>query len=567
LKGAAVDTVLQIGLSNAVVASALALIAVLVGYFYRRPALIHGLWLLVLLKLLTPPLVLIPVAWPAPSTPELRADSLSPMATADPSLAQTDTIEPQPENSAAPALFVQVDSAPEQPEPPPATIPPVAAPPWRMIVATVWLAGSAGWFLLAGWRVWRFRCLLRFALPAPPALRQRVERLAHRMKLRACPSVHLVPGRLAPMLWTMGGPPRLLLPKELLSRLTVEQQETLLVHELAHLRRRDHWVRGLEFLAMGLYWWHPVVWYARRELREAEEQCCDAWVVSLLPGAGKTYATALLETLDFLSDARSATPLLASGVGHVSDLKRRLTMIMSGTTPRSLTWRGMVAVTALGLFALPFLPTLVNAQTQEAQQAFRLILDETQAEDANKAQAELERARAELAKAQAELKLKQAQVQALEARLAAMKGDKVDPRQLKIQRLEHGDVPEEIALRIDGQHLRRHVQAAEHGDVPMDIVLRKVGDKWVVVQAVPPQPQRPGAGPNAPPPSPEGRLENLEQQLKQIMQELESLRKEMKQPRPGTSLPGRTTVDPKQNDEIELKKLLDRIEVEKQKKD
>ena len=71
---------------------------------------------------------------------------------------------------------------------------------------------------------------------------------------------------------------------------------------------------------MGLYWWHPVVWYARRELREAEEQCCDAWVVATLPGAGRAYASALLDTLDFLSAAPPAVPLLASGLGQVSDL-------------------------------------------------------------------------------------------------------------------------------------------------------------------------------------------------------------------------------------------------------
>src|SRR5262249_18755522 len=129
------------------------------------------------------------------------------------------------------------------------------------------------------------------------------------------------------------------------------------------LRRRDHWVRALEFVVMGLYWWHPVVWYARRELREAEEQCCDAWVVSTLPGAGRTYATALMDTLDFLSTARSAVPPLASGLGQVSDLKRRLTMIMRGTTPRALSWPGCLTVLALGAFFLPLLPALQAQDT------------------------------------------------------------------------------------------------------------------------------------------------------------------------------------------------------------
>ena len=50
-------------------------------------------------------------------------------------------------------------------------------------------------------------------------------------------------------------------------------------------------------------------------------------------------------------------PILASGIGPVSDLKRRLRMIMSGTTPRSLTWGGLLAMLIVGGFALPLAPT------------------------------------------------------------------------------------------------------------------------------------------------------------------------------------------------------------------
>ena len=52
---------LEIALSNAVVATLLALLVVLVSRFCRRPALIHGLWLVVLLKLVTPPVIPVPV--------------------------------------------------------------------------------------------------------------------------------------------------------------------------------------------------------------------------------------------------------------------------------------------------------------------------------------------------------------------------------------------------------------------------------------------------------------------------------------------------------------------------
>src|SRR5438105_2422304 len=52
---------LDLGVSNALMATVLALIAATVSSLGRRPALAHALWLLVLLKLVTPPLVLLPL--------------------------------------------------------------------------------------------------------------------------------------------------------------------------------------------------------------------------------------------------------------------------------------------------------------------------------------------------------------------------------------------------------------------------------------------------------------------------------------------------------------------------
>jgi beta-lactamase regulating signal transducer with metallopeptidase domain len=373
------DSLLNTALSNALVALALAVVVVLAALVCRRPALLHGLWLLVLLKLITPPLVQVELPWPAlgpsaesaePPLPEptaLPAPGVAEPLVAAPVVREETPVEPTSEAPRVGAVLpplvepaVEIEPAPVEP----ALVASAETPQlragrwtWQPLLLTVWLAGSLAWFTLAIVRMLRFQRLLRHARPASDALRKQVESLAAEMGIQQPPGVWLLPGRLAPMLWAVGGSPRLLLPAELLEHMPGDQQATLLMHELAHLKRGDHWVRLLEFVACGLYWWHPVVWYACRELREAEEQCCDAWVVSTLPESGRTYATALVETLDFLSEARSAVPALASGIGHVSDLKRRLTMIMRGTTPRSLTWHGFVGVMVLGGLLLPLLPT------------------------------------------------------------------------------------------------------------------------------------------------------------------------------------------------------------------
>ena len=221
----------------------------------------------------------------------------------------------------------------------------------------LWGAGSLLTFGVAAWRIRQFQRILRLAEPAPESLRRQVEALARRLGLAQIPTIGLVPGVVSPLVWALGCRACLIVPQGLWDRLDERQRDTLLTHELAHLRRRDHWVRCLELLVTGLYWWLPVVWIARHALREAEEQCCDAWVVWAFPDATRTYAEALLETLDFLSGAGPAAAVAASGLGPVHHLKRRMTMIMQGTTPRALTWSGLLAVLGLSAMLLPLSPT------------------------------------------------------------------------------------------------------------------------------------------------------------------------------------------------------------------
>jgi len=130
------------------------------------------------------------------------------------------------------------------------------------------------------------------------------------------------------MVWMALGRPQVFLPADLLATLDDNELNTLLAHELAHLCRRDHWMRWLEFVVQGLYWWNPVVLLARQQLQTHGEECCDALVVQILPA--RCYASAIIRTLDFLADDVLAVPATASALGRVACMKRRLTRIMHG---------------------------------------------------------------------------------------------------------------------------------------------------------------------------------------------------------------------------------------------
>ncbi len=365
--------------------------------------------LLVFIKLLTPPLLSVPILrLPAP-VPVVAAPAVAaaPAAIAPIPFAHEAAPEKDPDRNlprdqtqivdrgtvpAAIARSAPSEHPPQNPAPPsapvdvagdalaetgviaaaasdPAELP---AEPWTWswlpaAIGWVWLAGAAAWFGLAAVRVLRFQRLLRLARPPSAELRALAKSVARKMDLRS-PRLALMPGLVSPMLWTFGRKARLVVPESLLGRLTTEQWRTLLAHELAHWRRRDHWVRWLELLALGIYWWCPLVWWAKRELQQAEEECCDAWVVTTLPGAARAYALALVETLDFLSGARTVLPPAASGLGHIHLLRRRVTMILRGRTPRALTLTGLVAVVTLGLVLLPWAPSWAQAPPA-AQQA------------------------------------------------------------------------------------------------------------------------------------------------------------------------------------------------------
>lgn len=223
----------------------------------------------------------------------------------------------------------------------------------RTVAWIGWLIGCLVVLGVQSRRILRVCSCLRDVVVVPEWLDVLVKEIADELRVRA-PGVSLISGVPTPCVWAWGKP-RLLWPAELHADKPemVDAWRGVVIHELAHLRRRDHWVGWLELLASCLWWWNPVFWYVRRQLRFNAELACDAWVTELNPEGRRAYAEALLAVCELTS--HSQRPMAALGVGNEASriLKRRLTMILRERVKSRLSWTGLLAALVLALLVIP----------------------------------------------------------------------------------------------------------------------------------------------------------------------------------------------------------------------
>ena len=338
---------LQIVASNAIVVVVLAAGVTLLGRVWRNPACLHLLWMCVLLKLVTPPLLTVPVALPqGQASPAIAERAVSPPSLAVPRVevsrrdvaaAPADKSGVSGDHSGTNRLLAEGQAPAAIGDVAPAVVLQDDGIPWLAILGWAWALGVVVSASDRTCRILSFRRLLHSSKPPSCDVISAAERIGKRLGLRRVPDIRMMPVCVSPLVWSLGGRARVLLPAALFARLDAAAREAILAHELAHVRRKDHWVRLLEVLITTLFWWHPVVWWAARQLQELEDQCCDTMVLGAAPQAAKSYATALLDTLDFLSDRSVAAPLGATAAKSSASLARRITMLKNSTPAMRLT--------------------------------------------------------------------------------------------------------------------------------------------------------------------------------------------------------------------------------------
>ncbi|CAH1002320.1 hypothetical protein LEM8419_03228 [Neolewinella maritima] len=195
---------------------------------------------------------------------------------------------------------------------------------WMTALVACWLIAvfvGALRLAISFWRVRRMQRSFRGAVPEP--LRRTVQRLADRLGYRGPLHLRTGEGITGPML--VGHlKPILLLPIALVNQLTTEETETVILHELAHLRRYDHYFNLLQCLIEVLFYYHPAVHWIGARIREEREHCCDDLVLAYGPGK-LPYARALLHYGEQAASAETAPATVLSltdGGGLLARVRR-----------------------------------------------------------------------------------------------------------------------------------------------------------------------------------------------------------------------------------------------------
>jgi len=360
-------------LENAVAAAVLAVLVAAVCRLNRsRPALCHFLWLLVLVRLVAPPVPAISIsiaplrervaeaaarAWHR-LAPEGAASSHSelPRSVSSRDVGAGLARAPEPEDVRKPSEYGESSATSSGghlivfPEGGKEAGGGAAA---RLGVIALWAIGALVMLSREARRAIRLDRVVRRSPAAPRDLKRLVRRVGSRLGVKA-PAIRLVPGLDSPFVWALSSPV-LAWPSDG-GGIAKEPRcrGGLVAHELAHLRRRDHWTAWLESAAILLHWWNPLLWLVRRRLRFHAEVACDAWAVKAYPAERRFYAEALIDAAERMSRWPSPAPALGAVDSTRRDFEERLRVIFSRDSGRN-SRRVLPSLAATVLAALTLL--------------------------------------------------------------------------------------------------------------------------------------------------------------------------------------------------------------------
>ena len=237
-------------------------------------------------------------------------------------------------------------------------------------MARLWAAGAL--LTLGGWAlsfIMLSRRVRRMAEPVSEELTAVLAESAQAMGLRRSPPLLATRAVRAPavMGWLR---PVLLVPPALMTTLTGQELRMVLMHECAHVRRRDLLSHWLSLALLSLHWFNPFCWLALRLLRADREAACDAAVLAARASDQRSLYGHTLLKLGSASGAPLRFRTLVGVLGSVDMLRSRIVEIAhfgksSAGAGRLAMGLALIAATSLALYAAePPQPKLAPVTTR-----------------------------------------------------------------------------------------------------------------------------------------------------------------------------------------------------------
>lgn len=172
--------------------------------------------------------------------------------------------------------------------------------------------------------------------------------------------------------------PMILFPVGLLAGLTTEQVETILVHELSHIRRQDYIINLVQSVIETIFFFNPFTLLISSLIREERENCCDDLVI-----AKGISPISYVKTLAQLEAARSSSTLALGIAGNQNQLLNRIKRIMENSAKND--WgKGRlvpVALLFLGLICASWLSIGSEKKEKEVSAPHTVLASDTSKKD------------------------------------------------------------------------------------------------------------------------------------------------------------------------------------------
>ncbi|MCW8125370.1 ankyrin repeat domain-containing protein [Microbulbifer halophilus] len=204
---------------------------------------------------------------------------------------------------------------------------------------SIWLLGA----------VWRAGALLRSAQRTRWLIKTAIRHSGSRPAAIRCPL--LVSDAIDAPMAAGFIKPVILLPEVFTEKFDSGQLAPILLHEWAHIRRRDLWVGALQELVAIVFWWSPLVRLINRRIHVSRELACDLRAARML-GSGKRFAQSLLDCAELMITRRQS--VLAMGLFRKKkDLAERINAALKFRNEKKPKWLAIAAAcSALAIASL-----------------------------------------------------------------------------------------------------------------------------------------------------------------------------------------------------------------------